>query len=1027
MDDETQPFSARDLAKVQQGAFSAVETALAMLQVTMYITYDSAGPPANLRGESVVSQNCWKDSPPAGLSDAGSQRQPRRVRVKIGIHSGNVISGVVGCRKPQYALFGDTVNTASRMKSTSVTDRIHISDATHRFVAHDQQFKWKELIVDVKGKGPMQTYMLDHVVGMRTPLDENALRVPEPFNHNRGLASSSSIAVRHKEGAGNSPTSPCTEDWPRQYHSRSLREQEDSALRANDGVIVGKADGQLPGGPRKATSGGNVQGSTKVPLCNDPIHSAGYYSASAVSECSYDCPVNRSLDMQIHCCSSSDALGGVTPTANEIYGLHESGSNTEYISGVKDPTMLEQHSSFNNEYVPRWLGTERMQRITNAVAAVFNPVQLGSVHRRRRRSSQSKQGHKCGRSGGSCTENTWRRTGSVFGGRTGGFDDSFSKHATCMESESRRLRLSARLTRAFGWNDRMHMLRLRFCSREMEDSYKHNFYSNKAHINTIQQAIIIFLLAFIYESIVFLTMDRLSPATCEVFESHRMLVWSVRSAIAVAVLLLWLLLHYRQRASISWIGIRWLIFGLNLLFLFSALAFVLTNSRTQGVKGPGEWHTADTMELSFFLTLVHHNTGLLFQHIIFVDAFLIAASLSSAMLVSQPTSERLRGILIVVLLLIVNLISCYVREHDDRQTYIVNQEASALERRSLELLNDMLPKELLVEFQNDNLRLAYSHESLAFLFADICGFTAWSRTVSAEQVLSVLQRLFTRFDRDTISLDLYKLCTIGDAYVAVSGLRIDSPAYETLSGHHDGSFGRHGAPGAGGQTDAMTGGQWRSQWENLNAADTGGWREHRETDEAGRILSMARQMLEHVQAVREEMQIPGLDMRIGLHVGSCVGGVIGSRRLRYDLWGLDVLVGNDIESNGVPGQICCSQEFKTAFQKEKHNEPRCCDSHVAFVHLKTIRVIHREVTIFTVHNAFETNVCGTPHSSSHVAHSTTTSSDSPSASGSESPHKASAASLIAELPFQPIDTSKLRVKHLRRRYCRVPSSAKATP
>lgn len=69
----------------------------------------------------------------------------------------------------------------------------------------------------------------------------------------------------------------------------------------------------------------------------------------------------------------------------------------------------------------------------------------------------------------------------------------------------------------------------------------------------------------------------------------------------------------------------------------------------------------------------------------------------------------------------------------------MNQEASAQERRSLELLNDMLPKELLVEFQNDNLRLAYSHESLAFLFADICGFTAWSRSVSAEQVLSLLQ------------------------------------------------------------------------------------------------------------------------------------------------------------------------------------------------------------------------------------------------------------------------------------------------
>lgn len=185
------------------------------------------------------------------------------------------------------------------------------------------------------------------------------------------------------------------------------------------------------------------------------------------------------------------------------------------------------------------------------------------------------------------------------------------------------------------------------------------------------------------------------------------------------------------------------------------------------------------------------------------------------------------------------------------------------------------------------------------------------------------QRLFTRFDRDTIALDLYKLCTIGDAYVAVSGLRIDSHAQEAFSGHNDGSALR--PVGAGGQTDAFCNAQWRSQWESFPGGDSGGWREHRDTDEAGRVLCMARQMLEHVQAVREEMQIPNLDMRIGLHVGSCVGGVIGSRRLRYDLWGLDVLVGNDIESNGVPGQICCSKEFKAAFQKENHNEPRCCE------------------------------------------------------------------------------------------------------
>ena len=44
-------------------------------------------------------------------------------------------------------------------------------------------------------------------------------------------------------------------------------------------------------------------------------------------------------------------------------------------------------------------------------------------------------------------------------------------------------------------------------------------------------------------------------------------------------------------------------------------------------KVASEWHTADTVELSFFLTLIHHNTGLLFQHIIFVDALLITVGI----------------------------------------------------------------------------------------------------------------------------------------------------------------------------------------------------------------------------------------------------------------------------------------------------------------------------------------------------------------------------------------------------------------
>ena len=51
-------------------------------------------------------------------------------------------------------------------------------------------------------------------------------------------------------------------------------------------------------------------------------------------------------------------------------------------------------------------------------------------------------------------------------------------------------------------------------------------------------------------------------------------------------------------------------------------------------------------------------------------------------------------------------------------------------------------------------------------------------------------------------------------------------------------------------------------------------------------------------------------MRIGMHLGSFVGGVIGTTKLRYDIWGFDVLIANNVESNGVPGKIVVTEELK---------------------------------------------------------------------------------------------------------------------
>jgi class 3 adenylate cyclase len=189
-----------------------------------------------------------------------------------------------------------------------------------------------------------------------------------------------------------------------------------------------------------------------------------------------------------------------------------------------------------------------------------------------------------------------------------------------------------------------------------------------------------------------------------------------------------------------------------------------------------------------------------------------------------------------------------LQEKEFEHERIIAAERSAI-------LENILPASIIQRLVNGEKRIVDRFKGVCVLFLDVAGFTEISEALEPEELLDLMDSIFTSFDEISNTYKLEKIKTIGDAYMAVCGAQLPVE-------HH-----------------------------------------------ALMTIYAALSMMNVQRVIKVKNAMMPLRFRIGIHCGNVVAGIIGENKYSYDLWGDAVNTASRMETNSEPGYIHASQDF----------------------------------------------------------------------------------------------------------------------
>ncbi len=194
------------------------------------------------------------------------------------------------------------------------------------------------------------------------------------------------------------------------------------------------------------------------------------------------------------------------------------------------------------------------------------------------------------------------------------------------------------------------------------------------------------------------------------------------------------------------------------------------------------------------------------------------------------------------------MLICYQMDLAVRRAFLATRDVVVEHERSEKLLRNILPAELAHELSATGSARPARHESVTILFTDFSGFTQTASTMPADRMVAELNEIFAAFDDITDACGVEKIKTIGDAYMAAAGL--PKPC----------------------------------------------------ADHAQRCVRAGLSMLDYLEG-RNKTAAFKWSLRVGVHSGPVVAGVVGKRKYAFDIWGDTVNIASRMESSGEIGRV----------------------------------------------------------------------------------------------------------------------------